>query len=137
MDIRRLRPALVLSAWTLLIWTTRIRNIWTDDSLSVPGQLWRTALALVFTAFAAVTVGAWAKARRDGASVIRRTSVWIRAFALWTVGVWLVRGTQIVLGDHSLGFVVVHSVLAVVSVALAVWADRAADRSRTGVPIDA
>lgn len=129
MDIRRLRPALVLSTWTVLVWTTRIRNIWTDESLSTSGQVWRTALALAFTAFAAVTIGAWVKARRDHGAVPAGTATWVRAFAGWTVGVWVVRGVQIALADHSIAFVVVHSGLAVVSTGLAVWADRAAQRT--------
>ena len=44
------------------------------------------------------------------------------AFALWTGGYWLVRGTQIILADHSLGFTLVHTVLMVVSIGLAGWA---------------
>lgn len=129
MDIRRLRPALVLSAWTLLVWTTRIRNIWTDDSLSTAGQLWRTGLALGFTAFAVVTVGAWVKARRSAGAAGPFVAVWVRAFALWTVGVWAVRAVQIGGADHEVGFKVVHTVLAVVSVGLALWADREAHRA--------
>ena len=123
MPSRRLRPVLVLSAWTFLVWTTRIRNIWTDDSLTTAGQWWRTALALVFTAFAVAGVTVWWKARRGGWA---RAATLVRAFALWTVGVWVVRGVQIALADHSVAFVAVHTALAVVSIGLAVWADRSA-----------
>lgn len=47
------------------------------------------------------------------------------ALAVWTTGVWIVRAGDIVLGgDHEVGFVVVHVVLAVVSIALATLAAR-------------
>lgn len=125
----QLRPAVALSAFTLLVWTTRIRNIWTDDALSTAGQVGRTALALAFTAFAVAVLWVWWQGRRAGG----RTAPWapalVRAFAVWTVGVWVVRATQIALADHDTGFVVVHTVLAVVSIGLAAWADRAAHTS--------
>lgn len=122
MTSHSLRPALVLALWTLLVWTTRIRNIWTDDELSTVGQVGRTALALAFTAFAVGTIALWVRARQ-GATWASAAGV-VRAFALWTVGVWVVRATQIALADHDLAFVVVHTVLAVVSIGLSVWAVR-------------
>ncbi len=128
----RLRPALVLAAFTVLVWTTRIRNIWTDDALSTAGQVGRTALALAFTAFAAGTIALWARARRRSAPTW--TAAWIRAFAIWTTVVWIVRGTQIALADHDTAFVVVHTLLAVASIALAAWADRAAHAIRAPEP---
>lgn len=122
MTEQSLRPALVLAVWTFLVWTTRIRNIWTDEELTTAGQLGRTALAVAFTAFAALTVAAYARTRRD------RPWSWtrglVRAFALWTTGVWVVRVIQIAGADHDLGFVLVHTALAVVSVAFAGWAAR-------------
>jgi hypothetical protein len=121
------RPATVaLVAWTLLVWTTRISNIWGDDALS-DGEKWgRTALALSFTALAvAVAVGLWQR------------SAWFRpavvALAAWTVGVWVVRAVGIVTGDHSAAFVVVHLVLAVVSIALSALAVREAVRERAAL----
>ena len=126
MDSRRLRPALALSAWTFLVWTTRIRNIWTDDSLSTANQAGRTALALAFTAFAAAAAHAWLRARRG--RPLRSTPAVVRAFAVFTTVVWVVRAVQIALADHSVGFVAVHLVLAVGSIALAWWADGATHR---------
>lgn len=41
--------------------------------------------------------------------------------ALVTVVYWIVRGFQIGFADHSAGFIVVHSVLAAVSVGLGAW----------------
>lgn len=123
MPSRSIRPALLLAVWTFLVWTTRIRNIWTDDSLTTGGQVWRTALAGIFTAFAVGVIVLWRK-QGDATS-------WVRAFAVWTVGVWVVRAVQIGLADHGVAFKVVHTVLAVVSVGLALWADRAANRPAT------
>lgn len=131
MDARRLRPALALGAWTLLVWTTRIRNIWTDDELSTAGQVGRTALAVVFTGFAVTTIALWVRARR--ATPHRMAPAVVRAFALWTTAVWVVRGLQIATADHDGAFVAVHTALAVASIALAVWADRS---THTAAPTD-
>ena len=49
---RRLPLTLALCAWTLLVWTTRVGNIWGDDDLTT-GEKWgRTGLALSFTVLA-------------------------------------------------------------------------------------
>lgn len=106
-----------LAVWTFLVWTTRLRNIWTDDDLSTGQQWGRTALALSFTALAvAVGVALW------------RRAPWLRsavgALGAWTTGVWLVRTVGIAANDHSAAFVAVHLVLAVVSITLSAWAWR-------------
>jgi hypothetical protein len=56
--------------------------------------------------------------------VNRREALVLRAFALWTVLIWAVRITNILGEDHSIGFKVVHALLAVVSIAfaMAAWA---------------
>lgn len=117
----RLRPAVILSAFTLLVWTTRIRNIWTDESLSTAGQVGRTALSLSFTAFASAVLWLWWHGRRRG-SVDPIVGPVVRMFAAWTIGVWAVRAMQIATADHDAAFVAVHTALAVVSTVLAVWA---------------
>lgn len=113
-----LPPVVALAAWTFLVWTTRIRNIWTDDALTTAEQWWRTALAGSFTVLAVVVV----------VGLVRRAS-WLRAAVLalagWTVAVWVVRAVGIASADHEVGFVVVHLVLAVVSSVLSVVAVRA------------
>lgn len=120
----RLRPALILAAFTLLVWTTRIRNIWTDESLSTSGQIGRTTLSLSFTVFAGAVLWLWWQGRRrDHVDPI--ASPVVRLFAAWTIGVWAVRAVQIAAADHDAAFVAVHTVLAVVSTALAVWAVQA------------
>jgi hypothetical protein len=105
--MRRLHwSLLVLVGWTLLIWLSRIRNIWADEALSTGGQLARTGVAVLFVVLAAV-------------AALRPALVPV--FALWTAGYWAVRGVQIILNDHGLGFTVVHTVLALVSIGLAAW----------------
>lgn len=119
--LRRHPFVVALVAWTFFVWTTRIRNIWTDDALTTGEQWARTALAGSFTVLAvAVVVG-----------LVRRAA-WLRpavlALAAWSVGVWVVRSVGIATADHDLGFVVVHLVLAIVSVALSALAVRTTAR---------
>ncbi|MDP1819749.1 MAG: hypothetical protein Q8K58_07605 [Acidimicrobiales bacterium] len=110
------RPAvLALVVWTLLVWTTRIGNIWGDDGLDAADKVGRTALALSFTVLAAaVAAGMWRRAPWTRAAV--------RALAGWTTAVWVVRAVGIATGDHSAAFVVVHLVLTAVSIGLAALA---------------
>ena len=119
----RLRPAVILAAFTLLVWTTRIRNIWTDDSLSTAGQVGRTALSLTFTIFAVAVLWLWWHGRRRG-SVDPIAGPVVRMFGAWTIGVWAVRVVQIASAGHDAAFVAVHTALGVVSTVLAVWAVR-------------
>jgi hypothetical protein len=114
--LRRTPVTAVLVAWTLLVWATRLRNIWADDALDLGGRLGRSALAGSFTVLAVlVAVGLWHRRSRSVG--------WLRpavlALAAWTVAVWVVRMAGIATGGHGVGFVVVHLVLAVVSVGLA------------------
>lgn len=123
MTPERLRPAVVLATFTLLVWTTRIRNIWTDDSLSTTGQLGRTALSLSFTVFAVAVLWFWWRGRRRG-SIDPIAGPVVRMFGAWTIGVWAIRVVQISTAGHDTAFVAVHTALAVVSTVLAVWAVR-------------
>jgi hypothetical protein len=102
------------AAWTVFVWGTRIRNILADDaglpSLLVASGL--TVLGILVAVHAAAGRPRWA----------------VPAAAAATLAVWAVRVPQILLHDHSAGFVVVHVVLAAVSVGLAVAATRRAAR---------
>jgi hypothetical protein len=113
----RRRPfALALVAWTLFVWTTRIANIWRDEALDGGEKVGRTGLALSFTLLAlAVVVTLWRRAERAAL-------VAVGGLAAWSVVVWVVRDARIVAADHEVGFKVVHTVLAVVSIALAALA---------------
>jgi hypothetical protein len=115
--LRGRRATVALVVWTFFVWTTRIGNIWRDADLDTGGKVGRTALALSFTVLAlAVAVALWRRARWTGTAVL--------ALAGWTVGVWVVRSVGILTADHDAGFKAVHTVLAVVSIALAALAWR-------------
>jgi hypothetical protein len=97
-------PLIAFFAWTVFVWAGRIRN---GGSVVLAGS---------FLALAAIAV--WQRGR------------WITALVLWTIGVWAVRTPQILLDDQSGGFKVVHTVLAAVSIALAISAQRHVQRER-------
>ena len=119
----RRRPfALALVAWTFFVWTTRIANIWRDEALELGEKVGRTGLALSFTLLAlAVVVTLWRR-------VERASFVAVGGLAAWSVVVWVVRDARILAADHDVGFKLVHTVLAVVSIALAALAWREARR---------
>src|SRR4051812_44279130 len=97
-------PVYVFVAWTVFVWAGRIRN---------GGSVLLAVSFLVLAAFAL-----W---RRRG---------WGTALARWTIAVWAVRTPVILVHDHPAGFKVVHTVLAVVSIALAISAQRDVKRER-------
>jgi hypothetical protein len=105
MPRRRLPASIALAVWSLMVWTTRIRNIWTDDAMSTGEQWARTALALSFTALALAV----------GHAVYHR-STWLRqavwALAGWTTAVWVVRAVGIALAEHDGALIAVHVALA-------------------------
>jgi hypothetical protein len=127
----RRRPfALALVAWTFFVWTTRIGNIWRDADLDTAEKVGRTGLALSFTLLALAVVGAlW----RGSA---RTRLVAVGALAAWSTAVWIVRDARILVADHEVGFKVVHTVLAVVSIVLSVLAWREARRAETSAARD-
>ena len=88
-----------LVAWTGFVWIGRIRNALTDP----------------------VVLGAWwLVGTRRGSGPSRPLLVAVGAFCGWTIGVWVLRGADIAFaGDHEAAFVAVHTVLALVSIALA------------------
>ena len=97
-------PLYLFVAWTVFVWAGRIRN---------GGSV---ALAVSFLALA--TVALW---RRRG---------WVTALAVWTIAVWAVRTPVILVHQHPVGFKVVHTALAAISVVLAVAAQRDVQRER-------
>ncbi len=113
------RPLLLaFGAWTLFVWATRIDNVLGEDGLSGAGRAARLALALSFVLVGGAAVAIWwrSRGRPLSAGAVRV----VQAGAAWTVAVWVVRGIQIPLADHEAAFVVVHTVLALVSIGLAV-----------------
>jgi hypothetical protein len=114
---RRAPIVAILVGWTFFVWTTRIGNIWRDHSLSDGQKVGSTALALSFTVLAAVVLVAYGQRRSWLAGAVL-------VLAGWTIGVWIVRLAAIVDDGRGAGFVVVHLVLAVVSIGLSVTASR-------------
>jgi hypothetical protein len=110
-----MRATVSFAVATLLIWTTRISNIWNDNAANTASKVASTALALSFTGFAVATL--WLAHRRS--SALRPV---VLAFAGWTTAVWIVRLLSIAAGDRGAAFIAVHAVLAVASVALALVA---------------
>ena len=115
------RGGWVLVIWTVFLWLSRLRNVLADDDLSDTGRNVRIAVVVVFVLLA---LGAAA------GLVFRRPKAMI-VLIFWTVVYWFVRGTGILIGDWSVGFKVVHTLLWIVSfgaAALAAYALRS-DRS--------
>jgi hypothetical protein len=113
-------------AWTLFVWgVVRVRNILGDDALAggerarallLSASFWVPAVVL------AVLLGVAAVRRQ---ALGRSARIGVMALGVWTTLVWLVRAYGITfLGDHETPFIVVHLVLAVVSVVLAALAAR-------------
>ncbi len=109
------RSALLVAAfvaWTVFVWTTRIRNVVGDDDASSATRATAIVTSVALIALAAAV-----------AVALMTRRLWLReslmAMGALTVAVWLVRGTGIVVGDRSVAFKVVHVVLALISIALA------------------
>lgn len=121
MRTSRLVPQALLATWTLLVWVGRIRNVVADRTVSSSSRVLTLAMATTFV-LAALAL-AWLVVRSSSDAIQRRV---VGGLASLTTVVWVVRGADIAFGgDHPLGFVVVHLVLAVCSIALAWWAWRA------------
>lgn len=94
---------LALPVATLLVWTTRIRNIVADD--------WSAADLVVPVGLTVLAI----------AALVRRRP-WLAVLAGATVVAWAVRVPLVLVRDHAVGFKVVHVVLAAASIFLAVRA---------------
>lgn len=114
-------------AWTAFVWVGRVRNALADQALDAGGRVGPLLLSLSFLV-PTVVLAVWL-ARTWGRPAGRGLRLAVGAFAGWTVGVWVLRVGDIALGgDHAAGFVVVHTVLGVVSAVLAVASVRALAR---------
>jgi hypothetical protein len=134
--VRRRWPVLALVGWSAFLWITRINNALADEGANQPLALALAASILVLAAASAVVL----VRRRSEPTTEPDQRLWL-AFAGWTVLVWVVRGIEITLSDHELGFKLVHVMLGVVSVALAaavvgvVRRERAAGASAVSPPV--
>ncbi len=118
-DTGRRRADLALAVavgWTLFVWGGRLRNLIRDGEDAPVSWV----LSIVFCVLAVVVIG-----RRLSGGAPRPTLGVVTILAVVATGVWVVRGVQIATADHSAGFIAVHTVLALVSIATAWWARRA------------
>ena len=122
--LRRAQVALgCFLAWTGFVWIGRIRNALTDVELVGSEKIAPIVLAASFLVPAALLAVAWVRSLRSRRSLERWAGVLLVVLAVWTTGLWVVRAVDIAaFGEWSIGFVVVHTVLAVVSIGLATWA---------------
>ncbi len=103
----------VFAAWTVFVWTTRVRNILEDDGSRLDLVLAATLAVLGV----AVAVVAWR--RREQLAPILAVAV------VATLIAWAVRTPMILLdGEYGVAFKAVHTALAAASVALALLAWR-------------
>jgi hypothetical protein len=114
--LRRAAPELGLVAWTLFVWLGRIRNVAADEALEGAEKLWPLALSGGLSSLAVALLVTLLLRPLTARPVLAL------AYALAGVSsaVWIVRGIDIALGTHELGFKVVHTVLAVVTLSLSV-----------------
>jgi len=111
----------VVIGWTLFMWVTRTRLIFTEKDLSAADIVLRIAPVFLFVALALVLLASVRTGRPD---LARSVAV----IAAWTTLYWLVRVTLISLHDHPIGFKIVHVVLAAISIGTAAWAWRRTSR---------
>ncbi len=115
------RPVALFCAVTLFIWGNRIWLAWTNPDDTVAEKLvWSTPITLFVLAALGLGALLLTGADRRGRGFVRG----VTAFAAGTIVYWAVRLPLILLADHPVGFEVVHTVLALVSVALAATAWR-------------
>ncbi|MCB0987263.1 MAG: hypothetical protein H6519_03450 [Microthrixaceae bacterium] len=112
-------PVALFCAVTLFIWGNRIWLAWTNPDDTVGEKLvWSTPITLFVVA--AVLLGGFMVGGGDRTD--RRFALGVTGFAVGTTLYWGIRMPMIWTADHPAAFMAVHSVLAVVSVALAVKA---------------
>jgi len=107
----------VVVGWTLFMWATRTRLIFTEADLSFGDIVVRIVPVFLFVALAVILLISVRTGRPD----LRRS---VAVIAAWTTAYWVVRVALISIHDHPVGFKVVHAVLAVVSIATVGWAWR-------------
>jgi hypothetical protein len=115
---RTLAVLVLFAGWTLFVWVGRIRNLAQEPGPIAEASRWSLLGSVAFTVLGLLLLATSASARLgSGRGPLRPV---VAALGALTTGVWVVRALDIALGDHSIGFVVVHLVLAVVSIGLAV-----------------
>lgn len=116
--------------WTLFVWGGRFRNLAADPGGLSEASRWSLAGAVIFPLLALavlclLVVGSGPRiglTRNPVRPLMPPARALVIVLAGLTAAVWLVRAAAIAVADHSVGFVVVHLVLAAVSIGLAVLA---------------
>jgi hypothetical protein len=114
--------------WSLFVWATRIGNAWSDHHASLASKWGATLLSASFVGFAVAGIVLLARAwRRTDRGWSPGEALVLRAFAAWTVVVWLVFGTIILVHHHPAAFKAVHVTLGLISIGLSVALWRSTD----------
>ncbi|HEY5153812.1 MAG TPA: hypothetical protein VIJ47_03690 [Acidimicrobiales bacterium] len=124
-------PVIVFILWTLFVWLNRISNALRNSALSTGSKSFSVALSLSVVALAAaaavVVVRGWSRPwTRAEALVLKVAAGWTGLLWLFLVPKILIDGRPAGFTGNLAGFKAVHSVLGLVSVALAVWVWRVA-----------
>lgn len=129
--LRRNGFGIALIVWTFFVWVGRLRNIIVDEAAFEWSEAWRPLLVATFIGMAVIATVLLFLLLRASTERFDRQHRWYRRSIMVLAGfgivVWLVRGPDIAFGEHSVGFIVVHSVLAVVTIGLglgAIWSQR-------------
>ena len=123
----------MFALWTLFVWIGRLRNLIQEPGPLADASRWSLAGSVLFTVLGLALLGALAvdRFRLSGALVRRSWASWaVLPLAALTTAVWVARGIDIAIGDHTAAFIAVHLVLAAVSIGLAIGAVRAATAAR-------
>jgi len=112
--------------WTIFVWgIVRVRNIMGDADLTGSERTWPLILAASLWVPAAVLLMVLVITLIRKKPFAQAATVGVAVLGVWTTLVWMVRAFDIALvSDRELPFIVVHLVLAVISVGLAVLAAR-------------
>lgn len=114
------RPLLwAMVAWALFVWATRIRNAVGDQHASAWSKTGAVALSASFVGLAVAGLFILVTTRKDKLLSPIEARV-VQAFSAWTVGVWLVFGTIILVHHHPIAFKAVHVTLGLISIGLSV-----------------
>jgi hypothetical protein len=126
----RTRSAVSVGAflvWTIFVWgIVRVRNIMGDAELTSSERTWPLILAASLWVPAAVLLIVLVVTVIRKKPFAQAATVGVAVLGVWTTLVWMVRAFDIALvSNRELPFILVHLMLAVISVGLAVLAARA------------
>jgi hypothetical protein len=131
------RPLLwAMVAWALFVWATRIRNALGDHQASAWSKTGAVALSVSFVVLAVAGLAILVTTRKDKLLSPLEARV-VQAFSAWTIGVWLVFGTIILVHHHPVAFKAVHVTLGLISIGLSVALWRSTTPVEARRPVDA